>query len=301
MLSLSQLVTPVSEDEAIATAIKVLSDLGFNATSWQPVSAQLIFIRFFCRIYSRVTNVIADAAAGGFTTLAADLIEPSWLRLLAKYFYKIDYLQAQPTIGKFLLTSSAAAPSLTFLPGDLIVADAATGTDGAHSYTCTEGGTLAPGSTLLVEFKADVAGSDSNIPPDTTLFLWTPQVGVTVTNAALLPDSNTWITTPGADDESNQRLLTRCMARWSMLSYGSVEGAYVGWALEALPALERVTVKAAAGDLRVTLIGATSLGTLTGAQCTTITDYVNGVTDGVGRRPKAVRTAKDKEFLLIRV
>jgi hypothetical protein len=280
MLSLSQLVTPVTEDEALETCLSILSQFGFNATTWQSGSVQLMIVRLFCRIYSAWTNTVAEVAAGGFTTLAST----AFLRLLAKYFYDIDYIQAQPTIGQFLLTSSAGAPVHTFVAGDVIVANVASGEEGI-SYTCTEGGTLNPGSTLSIEFKADVAGADANLAPDTALFLWTPLVGVTVTCPALVPDSNTWITTPGANDESDARLVARCIGRWSRLTYGNTDGAYIGWALEALPALERVAIERAAGDGTVTIIGATTLGGLTGDQITEIEDYVNGVADGVGRRP----------------
>ena len=281
MLTLEQLITPVTEDEALETSLTTLEQLGFNATSWQPGAMQLTLLRLFCKTWSALTTLIANIAAGGFTSLATS----SWLTLLARYVYDTERLEAQPTIGEILLTSSAGAPIHTWLAGDLIIADAASGSTTARTWTCTEGGTLGPSSTISIEFKADVPGSDSNIAPGTTLYLWTPLVGITVTNPALLPSSNTWITTPGEDEESDPRLAARCLGRWERLTYGNTEGAYRGWALEALPALQRVAVASAPGDGTVTIIGATSLGALSGAQETEIEDYINGVTDGVGRRP----------------
>lgn len=280
MLSLAQLVTPVTEDEALETALGILTDLGFNATTWQTGAAQLTVLRLICRLYSRWTTTLTAITNGGFTTLAST----NFLRLLALHFYDIEYIQAQPTIGQITLTSSAAAPVYTFAAGDIIIADVESGEEG-NSFTNTEGGTLNPGSSLSLEFQADVAGTDGNLAPDADLFLWTSFVGVTATNPALIPDSNTWITTPGTADESDARLLDRCIAKWARLTYGNTEGAYRGWALEALPALERVTVARAAGDGTVTIIGATTLGALTGDQITEIEDYINGVTDGIGRRP----------------
>jgi uncharacterized phage protein gp47/JayE len=286
MLTLQQMVTPVTEDQALATLLETLSQLGFQATSWQSGSIQLIMLRLFARVWARVSDTVALIAAGGFTTLAAQTSGASgFLTLLARYFYSLERIPAQPTIGKILLTSSAGAPVAgPWLPGDLIVSDSPDGTAGARTYTCTEGGTLGPDSTISIEFKADVAGVDSNIAPATTLYMWTPLVGVTATNPALLP-SNTWITTPGEDEEADGRLLLRCLGRWERLTYGNTDGAYVGWALEALPALTRVTIGAAAGDGTVRIIGATALGALDAGQIATIEDYVNGVTDGVGRRP----------------
>jgi uncharacterized phage protein gp47/JayE len=145
-------------------------------------------------------------------------------------------------------------------------------------------GTLGPGSSISVEFKADVAGAAANIAPNTTLYLWTPLVGITATNPPLTP-SNTWITTAGADEEADGRLIARCLGRWSRLTYGNTDGAYIAWALEALPALTRVAIRKAAGDGTVVLIGATAVGPIDAGQITTIQDYVSGVNDGIGRRP----------------
>lgn len=287
MLTLEQLTTPVTEDEALTTILEVLSQLGFQATSWQSGSIQLIILRLFARVWSKLTDTITAIARGGFTTLAAntDGTRSPYLTLLAKYIYDLERVAAQPTIGKVLLTSSAGAPVHTWAAGDIVVANAENGTSGALSFTCLEGGTLNPSSSISITFQADTAGEAANIVPGTTLFLWTPLVGVTATNPALIPDSNTWITTPGQDEEGDDRLMARCIGRWSRLAYGNVQGAYVGWALEALPALTRVQVSAAPGNGTVTITGATSVGPIDAGQQTTIVNFINGVTDGVGRRP----------------
>lgn len=286
MLTLGQLVTPTTEDEALATILTTLDQLGFQATSWQSGAIQLTVLRLFAKTWSSLSSTIALIAAGGFTTLAATTAGASaYLTLLARYVYDLERLEAQQTVGQILLTSSAGAPVTTWAAGDIIIADAAEGVDGANTYTCTAGGTLGPSSSISLEFKADVAGAAGNIAPGTTLYLWTPLVGITATNPALVPDSNTWVTTPGSDDEADARLLARCIGRWSRLTYGNTNGAYQGWALEALPALTRVTVDTAPGDGTVTIIGATALGSIDAGQITTIENYINGVADGVGRRP----------------
>lgn len=281
MLTLQQLITPVTEDEALASALEILKQLGFQSTSWQSGSAQMLLIRLFSRVWSTLTTVIAQIAAGGFTSLATG----AYLTLVARYIYNLERNPAQPTIGKIRLTNSAGAPTHTFAAGDIIIADAPNGSTVYHSYTNTEGGTLNPGTFLDIEFKADVAGVGSNIAPNVTLYLWTPSyVGMTPTNPPYLL-SNTWITRPGQAEESDQRLAQRCMGRFDKLTYGNTDGAYRGWALDAVPELTRVTVLSALGDANVTLVGATDLGGLSPTQETAIEDYVNGVTDGVGRRP----------------
>jgi uncharacterized phage protein gp47/JayE len=281
MLTLEQLTTPVTQDEALATSLTVLSQLGFQATSWQSGSIQLTILNLFCSTWSSLSNVISQIAAGGFTTLSSG----NWLTLLAQYVYGLTRLAANPTIGQILLTSSAGAPVTTFSAGDIIVADQPNGTSGANTYTCTQGGTLGPGSTLSVTFQANVAGSAGNIAPSTTLYLWTPLVGITATNPALAPASNTWVTTPGQDPEADARLAARCLGAWAKLTYSNIDGAYIAWALDALPTLTRAQILSAPGDGTVTLVGATALGPIDSGDITTIQNYVNGITDGVGRRP----------------
>lgn len=287
MLTLQQLISPPTEDEVLATIIGALQELGFEATSWQDGAIQLTILRTIARLVSSLGSTIKLIAAGGFVVLAGSgeiAGTSAFLRLLAQFVYNVTPGEAIQTVGQVLLTSIPAAPLYTIAAGDLVVSDQPAGSAGANTYTNTTGGTLAPGSTLSLEFKADTAGQSGNIPTGTTLYLWSPLAGVTPSNPAYLT-LGTWITTPGQDEESDASVVARCIGQWSKLTYGNINGAYEVWARKALPALTRVSVDSAPGDGNVTLIGATSLGPITTAQATTILDYLNGTTDGVGRRP----------------
>ncbi len=287
MLTLQQLINPPTEDQVLTTILAALTQMGFEATSWQPGSIQLTILRTIARLMAALGVTIQQIAAGGFTVLAGSGQIPGtsgFLQLIAAYVYNVTPYPAASTIGQVLLTSIPAAPLHTFAAGDLVISDQPTGTAGAITYTNTTGGSLAPGSTLSVEFKADSAGQLSNIPTGTTIYFWTPLVGVSPSIPAYLA-LGTWITTPGQDAESDDSIVARCIGQWSQLTYGNINGAYEVWARKALPALTRVSVQSAAGDGNVILVGATALGPLTGPQCTTVTDYINGTTDGVGRRP----------------
>lgn len=288
MLTLQQLITPPTEDQVLQTILTALQQLGFEATSWQDGSIQLTILRTVARLMSALGLTIQQVAAGGFLVLAGSgQIDgtSAFLQLLAKYNYDTTPYPALNTIGQVLFTSNAAAPVHTFAAGDLIVSDQPAGTAGANTYTNTTGGTLGPNSSASFEFKADSAGQQANIPTGTTVYFWTPLVGVTPTIPAYFA-SGTWITTPGQDQESDASIVARCIGKWYQLSpTNNVNGAYEAWARAALPALTRVTVEQAAGDGSVTIVGATALGPLTSPQCTTITNYVKGITDGIGRRP----------------
>lgn len=283
MTTIEDLTTPITEDDALATLLNNLTQLGFQATSWQSGSIQLTFLKLIAMVWAAVSVTIATIATAGFTSLAN--VQYVYLSLIATYWYQITPISAQNTVGEILITSSPTAGSTTFAVGDIIISDQPNGTAGANTYTNTEGGTLGPDATLLVEFKADIAGASANIPPNTTLYLWTAGfVGLTVTNPVVAATS-TWITSPGVDQESAARLATRCLLKWSALTYGNTDGAYKFWAMTALPTLTRLEMLDAPGDGTVTLVGANALGPISGADITTIEDYVNGVDDGIGRRP----------------
>lgn len=291
-LSLAQILTPVTEAEAFDEAIAILASLGFNATSWQEGSRPYTIVRLVARLQSSATQTIAQIAEGGFNQFA----KGAWLDLLSESHYANTRVAAVNTEGAFLLTASATAPPATITDGQLQFATTATLEASTRTYRSVGPGSLSPGGTLEIPVVAEVAGEGGNIPNSQPLFLWTPLVGVTATNP---PDvtTGTWITTPGVDEESDDRLRQRNETKWATLSYAATDGAYANWALEASTAVTRVFVDAenpgGAGTVDVYVASAT--GGIASGILDDISDYIHGVTDGVGRRPLndvvTVRTA----------
>lgn len=279
-LSLGQLTTPVNETDALASVLATLQAFGFQATSWQSGSVQRNFAQTLAKLYSSITYTVADIAASGFATLA----KGTYQKYLAIYSYGLTPIAATQTIGSLVLTSSAGAPVNNWVDGGILVADKPPGSNGANVYRVVGAGSLPGNSTQTITFKADVPGAVANIAPNVPLYLWTSLTGVTVANP-VVAGTLTWITTPGTDDESESRLSARMIGRWYTIAYAVTDGAYRYWALSGLPALTRVTVKndpVVAGGVNV--VGATATGGLSVAQINTLSDYINGVTDGVGRR-----------------
>jgi hypothetical protein len=66
VLTLNQLVTPVTEDQALQTILDTLTDAGFQVTSWQSGAIQLTILRLFAKVWAQLSQTIADIAAGGF-------------------------------------------------------------------------------------------------------------------------------------------------------------------------------------------------------------------------------------------
>lgn len=302
MLSLRQLLTPVSEDDFLAFCLETLDSLGFQATSWQANSAARTLTQLLARIGSDLTFSIADIVAGGFAGLA----KGPYADMVGQYMFNLLRVQATATVGQFVLTSSPAAPPYTFSGGDVLIGDAPLGTT-ANTFTVQSGPgagpwTLAPGASMLVTVQAASPGAQANrVPPSSaTLTLWGGLgVGITITNPPNPPTTpvNTWIITPGTDTETDGpggRYNARMLGRWARLSYSNIEGAYAAWVLEAVPAITRLRVREASADFSVQITAATATGGISGSQTgpTTgtgqvgqILDYLNGVTDSVGRRP----------------
>jgi uncharacterized phage protein gp47/JayE len=287
MLSLRQLLTPVTVEQVRATCLELLDSVGFQATAWESGDAPRTLVELFSTLVSDITYSIADIAAGGYPGLAAG----PYADLLGEFFFNLKRIQPSRGVGLMVLHSDAAAPPHTFAANELTVSDA--DNDSARTYTVQTGGTLAPGATMIVTVIANAAGVDSNIAPNTpTLVLRiVPLLGVTVTNPPQPPTTpaNTWLTAPGTDKETDGkggRYNARMMGRWDRLApLGNTKGAYRAWVLEALPAVTRIIVQNGTAPLAIRIVCATAVGGITSGQIATISDYLNGVTDGVGRRP----------------
>lgn len=279
MLSLKDILTPVTEQEALDSMLEMLDTVGFNATSWQSGSIALTLVQVFARVQADFATAIAEIAKGAFNRTA----EGPWLDLVAQSFYENTRGGAVQTRGYFRLTAASTAPTHVVGANEAIFADQDSGE--ANTYRNVSGFTLNPGDVIDVEVLAEVAGDEANIASNSTLYLWTTLAGVTVTNPTYLTNSS-WITEFGADEETDAALRERNSTKLSVLAYSVTEGAYRHWVLNAIPGLvtrmsirESLTVPGG-----VDIVCATSTGTITGGQAQTIEDYLNG-TDGVGRRP----------------
>lgn len=276
MLNLGQLLEPMTEDEMTAYWLAQLASLGFEADNWEEDGVQIRLIRGGARVWADLTSVMSDRTRAPYPSLARN----EYLNLLGQYTYKLPRVQAIATQGQMKLTSSLAAPTHVWNDGEIVIADAPEAP--ANTWRVDVGDTLNPGSTLLVDVTAEEAGKEANILPNRTLYLWTPLVGVTVTNPPKT-GSSTWITTQGQDEESDERYSDRMSSRYDRLAIGT-DAAYRAWALEAVPTVTRIIVKEGSDEFEVQIICATDTGGLGPGDEEAIEDYINGVTDGIQRR-----------------
>lgn len=232
MPSLTDVLTPQHPDDIEAIILGILQGVGFPVTSWQPGSVARTLVRAFSEVIADLTQAIANIAAGGYL----DLAEGVWLDLLAT-FYELTRNPALFTQGLATLTDTANAGPYTIVVGQLFIQDAA-----GHRYTNITAGTLPQGSTLQLTWRAEAAGSAYNVSNGDINQMVTVLPGVTVNNPD--PGGGNWITSVGADVETDALLRQRCRDRWATLGTGGNIAAYRAWAQEGAPTVTRVAVAA---------------------------------------------------------
>lgn len=235
MTALADLLVPATPAVVQATQIQILQLAGFPATAWQSGSVPQSLLQADCQTVSDASVVVSKIAAGGLLELAALLDDPGWLTLLALSHYGLARKSAVATRGTLVLTDNGGGPH-TIVENQLYAGPPA----GELRFQNIAGGSLPLNGTLSLTFQAEGPGAAYNLANGAITRLLTTLPGVTVSNPATT--SGTWITTQGADEESNTSLVTRCKARWPQLGAAANELGWLGWALEPVPAVTRAGV-----------------------------------------------------------
>ncbi len=275
MITLAEILTPSTEEEALATCLEILDSLGFTATSWQSGSRQRTVVQMFARVYAAFTVTIASLASMGLNETASG----DWLTLFSASHYDNTRRAAVKTQGAVVLTASSAAPGpFTIAIGQLVFADVSNG----YTYRNTTGGTLNASGTLSVSVEAETAGANRDVAGSTITIMKTPLAGVTCNNAA------DWITRNGSDLETDSALRERNRSKWGTL--GIAPGtAYQYYAAMGHESVRRVWVDdtnpRGPGTLDIYLAG--DSGAVAGSVVTAVTAYMDGTADGVDRTGSA--------------
>lgn len=207
-MKLEDLITPITEDQALETFLSALETLGVPARSWRTASGPRTFLRVAARTFSGYTSLIAEITKGGFL----DYAEKAWLTLLARYVYGVERVPASFATGSVTLTNTGGGVFVLAIGAVTVL-----WTAGKKSYVSTEAVTLNPGDVKTIAFQASEAGSASSVPAAGIDALETVLTKVTVTNAAALV---------GSDEESDATLRQRCRDRLASLSPDGPRGAY---------------------------------------------------------------------------
>lgn len=298
MLTLSDLLAPLSAAKVLAILLGLCAQLGLPVTNWKPDGVTMTILSIVAQVYAAFTQVIALAVGGGLLDYAV----ASWLTLLARNVYNVERLTASyASAPQAMLLTNSGGGQYIIEPGDLSFSQTIGGVK--VLYTNTSGGTLAagPGTTLTLDVRAVTAGTASNAAPGTITTLETTLLGVSCTNT---------VAVLGQDEETDALLRARCRAALGALSPNGPKAAYYFFATSAKLAgvscgVTRVKIPTPPGDGSLTVYVATNSGGLIGTvgDLTTALGVVdddiqnNVVPEGVG--PVTVASATPHPVALV--
>lgn len=214
-LSLEDLITPVDEDDVLASILSVANTLGLSTTSWQSGQPSRTILRVVSSGIAATLGIVSTITRGGLLDYAAGVTPeggPGWLDTLALGFFGLTRTPATYAPTTVLFTTTAASVGGTYPAGTLHVARGSIGYSNTAEVIIPAGAGSVSGA-----FAADVAGAAGSSGTGTITTMTTVLTGVSCSN-----------TTPaiGADSERNAALVTRCRDRWPALSVDGPSGAY---------------------------------------------------------------------------
>lgn len=234
ILTLQQLRTTITQEQALNAMLADLTSLGFQATSWQPGSVQRTILQAVASIWSQLSNSVAAITYTVFNDSAAG----DSLTVFSGSHYDNIRQPATSTIGYVRMTGGPVGPPYAIVPGQLVVAHDTLG----YTYRNITGGVVPVSGTVALQYQAEVAGAMTAVGNGTINTLQTPLAGVTVTNVPPFPLVD-WIITYGQDAELDDRLRTRNRDKWASLNpITRPRDWYVLATLEQVPAITRVKV-----------------------------------------------------------
>jgi hypothetical protein len=301
VLTLSDLLAPLTTAQVLAILLGLCAQLGLPVTSWQSGGVAMTILTVVATVYAAFTQVIVAAVGGGLLDYAV----AGWLTLLASNVYNVTRITATfASASQAMLLSNAGGGQYIIEPGDLTFSQTIGGVK--YLYTNTSGGTLAawsgsgPNTTLALDVAAVTVGTASNANPNTITTLETTLLGVTCTNT---------ISVLGQDDETDPLLRARCRAALGALSPNGPKLAYYYFATSAMLngiscGVTRVKIPTPPGDGSLTVYVAGYTGGISGTvgDLTTPLGVVdsdiqnNVVPEGVG--PVTVASASNHAIAL---
>jgi hypothetical protein len=251
-LTLAQLRTIITRDDALADIIVDLQSLGFHSTSWQSGSGQRTMPTAMAQTYATMTNSVDALSRHAFN----DTSEGDALTAFSASHYDNDRTAATATVGSIVLTGGAVGPPHVVAVGDVVCADAT-----GRTFRNTTGGTVPVSGTVTLTFQAEVTGTDGNVANATITTMQTPLAGVTCNNPD--PGTGSWITSLGTDAESDTTLRARNTAKWGIVSVSDPADRYEYFIRTAVSGAVRVEVDDAnpdgPGTLRAYIASATGV------------------------------------------
>ncbi len=222
----------ISVDQARQAILDQLAVAGFKATSFQRFSVPLALIEIGALMWNSASKIAVAVKSAVFVPTSTG----EALTRLSESHYDNERESATNATRLVTLACSATEGPHTLNVGDVVISDANDITfRNVEGNSVTYPVVLASGGTQQLLFEAEVAGASGNVPDDTVTTLVTTYAGVTVSTEEL--------DTEAVDEESDDRLRTRDISKWALLSqYELIDDAVVALALGASPSITTVRV-----------------------------------------------------------
>jgi uncharacterized phage protein gp47/JayE len=259
MFDIDQLLTKTTPEEVKATMFTYMTSLGLPVTAWQAFSPTRILVDAFSRLFATLQNIVVDIVRAGFRDHATN----GGLTLLSEQMYDVERVPATFASGTdCLIISNSGGGIYHFDPGELTVKNSLTGKT-YHNTTVIDVGALQTG--VVASLLADEIGAASNAAPGEITQLVTVALGLSATNVASVS---------GFDEETDEALRTRDLAKLQALSPNGAAGAYEYVALTPTlnggVAVNRVHVTPAPGNGTVRVVVAGPLGPVSAPDLATL-------------------------------
>lgn len=193
-------------------------------------------IRTITEVFAEVINELYVFSSYVLDQGFLDKAQGYWLDRKAREF-GVTRHPAITTQGSVIFKRNVARTTSITIPARSIVATRKTSAGVDYRFFTLAEAVLLPGQTqVAVPVIAEAFGRAYNVDVGSIIELRTFIQGIdAVTN------ETTWITTAGADEESDADLRRRCMLAWENLVQGGTAAAYQSWALS-VPGVKSVFI-----------------------------------------------------------
>ncbi len=192
LLSVQQLLTPATQDQARSVLVTVLQAVGLQPQNWAKGGIASSLLTGAAALYSSASSQLSNAIAQQWNPTATG----GGLQLLSKYFYGTTPPQPTFATGDLVLTNRGGG-IYSYAPGQAFFSSTVKNDDGVSPvYTNVDAIALGAGSpssptTQTIEVQAfNVEGSGGNSNPGFVSSLVTSMQGVSVTNPASIVGSD---------------------------------------------------------------------------------------------------------------
>lgn len=228
-LSLTDLQTPLTREEARDSLLVTLTDLGFPVEAWQEEGIARSLVEACAALIAQQSEAVATIASMVFL----DTSEGTLLDALA-----LSHYQLARQVGTRARISVSLGNGSATTYGPIIAGGIQLRALDGITFASVGSATLNANSTTVVQFDAEAPGSAGNIP-EQTLTMVTPFAGVVATYADVLVSA-------GTDTESDEALRARCRTQWGTLRIEQATTGVENLARSASAAAALVAVNAAA-------------------------------------------------------